>query len=149
MQRALEFMMYVAFSAAALPFAWLGLSNVFYYRAHPEMLEVRDAALEVGAILVALPFVGVALLIAVGLVLYVLRVGPLAVRVNGIILIIAWVAAFFPPETAFRSFPRLYWEALPFAALVALPWICAAVRLTFRTKRSIPPHNDVPTKLSA
>jgi hypothetical protein len=149
MRRALEPLMYVAFSVAALPLAWLGLSQLLYYRAHPEMLEVRDAALEVGAVLIALPFVGVALLIALGLAAFVFRFGPFIARVNGVILVIAWVAAFFAPETAFRSFARLYWEALPFAALVALPWVCAAVRLAFTKEKVHTTHNDVRSNLSA
>jgi hypothetical protein len=149
MRRALELLMYGAFSVAALPFAWLGLSKLFYYRAHPEMLEARDAAIEVGAVLVALPFVGVALLIALGLAIYLFRFGPLIARVNGVILVIAWAAAFFAPETEFRSFPRLYWEALPFAALVALPWICAAFRLASSKENVHTTHNDVPSNLSA
>lgn len=133
--------MYLAFSAAALPLAWAGLSNVFYYRAHPDMLGARDAALEVGTILAALPWVGVGLLIAVGLALYVLRVGPCAARINSIILVTAWLAAFLSPDTPFRSFQRLYWDALPFAALVLLPWACAAVRHP-TLKQPIP--SDVP-----
>ena len=36
--------MYVAFSAAALPFAWLGLNDIVVFQSHPEMLESRDSA---------------------------------------------------------------------------------------------------------
>ena len=134
--RRTELLMYGAFSLAALPLAWLGLRDILYYRAHPEMLEVRDAALEVWGAMAVLPLVGVGLVAAAGLALYVLRVGPLAARIDSGILVIAWVAAFYTPETAFRSFARLYWEAVPFAALVALPWVCAARRLAFGTKRA-------------
>ena len=134
--RRTELLMYGAFSLAALPLAWIGFRDILYYRSHPEMLEVRDAALEVWGAMAVLPFVGVGLLAAAGLALYVLRVGPLGARINSVILLIAWcAAAFSTPETPFRSFARLYWEALPFAALVALPWVCAARRLTSGTKR--------------
>jgi hypothetical protein len=104
------------------------LRTLLYYRAHPEMLEVRDSALEVFAATAAVQVTGIGLLVAVALALYVLVAGPLAARVNVVILVIAWLASFLAPETPFRSFQRLYWEALPFAALVLLPWICAAAR---------------------
>lgn len=149
MRRALEFSMYLAFSAAAPPPAWLGLSALSYYRAHPEMLEVRDAALEVGAVLVAMAVAGIVLLIAIGLAIYIARVGTLGARINIIVIVTAWGAAFFIPDTAFRSFARLNWEALPFAALVLVPWFCAAVRFAFRTKRSTPAQNAPPGELPA
>src|SRR5262245_47333821 len=138
MRRALELLMYLAFSLAALPFAWLGVRNILYFRAHPEMLEVRDSALELFGVVAVVPFMGACLLVAAGLALCVLWIGPRAARINSSILVVAWVALFFSPETEFRSFARLYWEGLPFAALVVLPWICAGVRLGFRTKRPTP-----------
>lgn len=149
MRRALEFSMYLAFSAAALTPAWVGLGTLSYYRAHPEMLEVRDAALEVGAVLVAMPVAGIVLLIAIGLAIFIARVGTLGSRINIIVIVTAWVAAFFTRDTAFRSFARLNWEALPFAALVLVPWFCAAARFAFRTKRSIKAQNDPPDELPA
>jgi len=128
-RRVPELLMYVTFSAAALPFAWLGLRTLFYYRAHPEMLEVRDSAPEVFSAMAAVQFTGIGLLVASALALYVLVVGPFSARVNAVILVIAWIVSFLAPDAPFRSFQRLYWDALPSAALVVLPWICAAARL--------------------
>src|SRR5262245_35100121 len=137
MQRALEWLMYAAFSAAALPAAWMGWSNLSYYRAHPEMLETRDSAPEVFATLFAVQVMMICLLVAAALALFVLRAGPFAARVSVIVLVIAWVAAFFQPETSFRSFQGLYWEALPFMALALLPWICAGARFAFPARKPI------------
>src|SRR5262245_54573573 len=89
MRRVPEFLMYLAFSAAALAPALLGLRTLFYYRAHPEMLEVRDAAVEVLAVVGAAQVMGVCLLVAVLSALYVLIVGPRAARINIIILLVA------------------------------------------------------------
>jgi hypothetical protein len=150
MRRALEFLMYLVFSVAALPLAWLGLRDIFYYRAHPEALEVRDSAPEVFAAVAAILFADVGLLIGGALALYVLWAGPRSARVNVAILVIAWLALFFlVPETPFRSFERLYWDGLPYAALVVLPWICAGVRFALKGRRPIPASNEVPRKLSA
>lgn len=127
MRRTLGVLMYAAFSLAALPFAWLGLRDLLYFRAHPEMLEARDAAVELGAALIVVKIMTAVLLVAGVLALCVLVLGPPAARLNGMILVAAWVAVFFAPDTPFNSFRRLYWEALSFAALVVLPWICAGL----------------------
>jgi hypothetical protein len=141
MRRAPELLMYAAFSAAALPCAWLGVRTLLYYRAHPEMLEVRDSAPEVLAAMGAVLISGIGLLVAAGLASYVLVVGPLAARASVGILVIAWIACFLAPATPFRSFQRLYWEALSFAALVILPWICAAARLILGSREATPRHD--------
>src|SRR5262245_52156463 len=139
MRRALEFLMYLAFSLAALPFAWFGTSSLLYYRAHPEMLEVRDSAPEALGVIAAIPFMIGALVVAGATALYFLVKGPRAARINVSILVTLWFLPFIlVPETPFRSFARLYWDALPFVALSVAPWACAAVRMALRNKAPVP-----------
>ena len=137
MRTALETVMYLAFSAAALPMAWLGVSEILYYRAHPEMLESRDSALLVFAAMSALQIMSVALALAVILAVYFLVRGPRALRYIIAVLVAAWLLAFvlgliFTPSTPFASMARLYGEAAPFVALFLIPWVCAGVRLVRR-----------------
>jgi len=134
MRPALEALMYLAFSAAALPMAWLGVSDVLYYQSHPEMLQSRDSAPVVLAAVWAAEIMKPALGLAAVLAFYLLITGPRAVRYSSAALIIAWVMAFtiaqlFVTSTPFASVARLYWDAVPFVALSILPWLCAGVRL--------------------
>ena len=128
-----EALMYLAFSAAALPMAWLGVSDILYYQAHPEMLESRDSApvvmSVVWAVYIMLPALGAAVLLALCFLLG----GPRAVRMSSLFLISAWILMFvLVPSTAFASVARLYWDAVPFVVLAILPWLCAGVRLVLR-----------------
>ena len=130
---ALEALMYLAFCAAALPFAWLGVTDLLYYRAHPDLLETRDAAPAVLAVVGALEITEYALGVAAILSLYFLIRGPRAVRISSAILVIAWILVpafclFFVPTTAFTSTARLVSDAAPFVALLLLPWACAGGR---------------------
>ena len=141
MRRALEFLMYLAFSAAALPYAWFGLSDILYYRAHPQMLEVRDSAPEVLGVVAAWPLVGTALAVGGVLALYFLATGPRSARVSSVVLLTAWLAPFLLiPQTPFRSFARLYWDGLPFMGLLVLPWICGGLGLAMRSRNPMPSH---------
>jgi hypothetical protein len=138
-----EALMYLAFFAAALPMAWLGVSEVIYYQAHPDMLEVRDSALIVPAVVWAVGLMKPALASASVMALYFLVAGPREVRINSAVLILAWVATFglaftFVTPTAFASMTRLYWDAIPFVALALLPWLCAGMRLASRRRNERP-----------
>ena len=137
MRIALEALMYLAFSVAALPMAWLGVSEVLFYRSHPDQLADRDAALLVFAAMGGLRIMTVALALAAILAVYFLLKGPRAVRHGIAALVAAWVLAFglsllFTPSTPLASMARLYWDAVPSTALVVVPWICAGVRLARR-----------------
>ncbi|MGH9868990.1 MAG: hypothetical protein ACREAA_12595 [Candidatus Polarisedimenticolia bacterium] len=138
MRRALEFLMYLAFSAAALPFAWLGVNDILYYRAHPDMLEVMDSAPEVLGVMAAIWVMGPALAAGAVLALYFLIAGPRAARVSSAVLTGMWLVPFLAiPATPARSFARLYWDGLPFVALSVLPWVCAGVRLANHDRRKL------------
>ena len=137
MRTALEALMYLAFSVAALPMAWLGVRDVLYYRAHLDQLAERDAALLVFAAMVALQIMAVACAVAAILAVYFLVRGPRAVRYSVAALVAAWIVALglafiFGRTTPFASMARLYWDAVPFAVLVLVPWVCAGVRLAHR-----------------
>jgi hypothetical protein len=134
MRTALEALMYLAFSVAALPMAWLGVREVLVYRAHPDQLADRDAALLVFAAMGALQVMTVALALAAILAVYFLLKGKKAVRYSIAALIGSWalvfcVGWFFIPSTRLASMARLYWDAVPFVVLVLVPWVCAGVRL--------------------
>ena len=133
MRPALEAVMYLAFSAAALPMAWLGVSEVIYYHGHPDMLQVRDSAQVVPSVIWAIQLMKPALALAAVAALYFLIAGPRSARVSGAVLVFAWLLTFtlawaFVTPTAFASMARLYWDAVPFVLLVLLPWLCAWVR---------------------
>jgi hypothetical protein len=137
---AFEALMYLAFSAAALPMAWVGVSEVIYYHVHPDRLEVRDSVQVVGLVFWAIEFMKPALGLATLAALYFLVAGPRAVRINSALLVFAWLLTFglafvLVTPTAFASMARLYWDAIPFVALALLPWLCAWVRFT-RFKRN-------------
>ncbi len=132
MRAVVEGFMYLAFTVAAIPFAYLGLNNLSYYRANPALLASRDAGPEVlgalgGGVLMLGP-------LAVGTIvaLYFLAVGPAELRIMSGTLVGAWVICFSmnpASGTDFRSFERLYADAYPFVALALLPPLCIAARL--------------------
>lgn len=129
--------MYLAFCAAALPMAWLGVSELLYYQAHPEMLQSRDSAPIVFAAVWAVEIMKLALGLGAILVLYFVVTGPRAVRYSSSALAIAWIltpalALFFVAATPFSSMARLYGDAVPFVALFLLPWVCGGVRFALR-----------------
>ena len=128
-RRVAEFVMYAAFSAAALLSAWLGVHNFRYFRAHPEMLEERDSAGEALALSLISPYVSTALVIGGLLALYFVAKGPRAARINIFALGIALVATLvLTPSTSFTSFARIYWDGATSVLLCALPLVCAAFR---------------------
>src|SRR5262245_7537524 len=90
MRITVEALMYVAFSAAALPLAWLGVSDVLYYRAHPEMFQYSDSAPSVFAVVGAVQLMKLGLGLAAILALYFFVRGPRAVRYSSCALVIAW-----------------------------------------------------------
>src|SRR5262245_38803009 len=119
----LEALMYLAFCAAAVPFAWQGMSELLYYRSHPEMLQTRDAATMVMGVVAALDITKPLLLLAVLLALFFLVRGPRAARFSSAGLLIAWIltialGAFAKP--GFVSVERLSWDAIPFVVLLLL-----------------------------
>ena len=138
MRSVLEALMYVAFFAAALPFAWLDVHEVLYYQAHPERLSSRDSALLVFAAMTAIRIMTPALGVAVLLALYFLVSGPRAARVSAAVLVVAWLLrfsfAYWRTPPPFASMARIYWEAVPSTVLSLLPWICAGVRLARRSR---------------
>ncbi len=132
MRTVAEGFMYLAFTVAALPFAYLGLTTLNFYQAHPELLPSRDAGPEMfGALGGGLVMLG-PLLIGGIMALYFLLVGPAELRVMSGTLMGAWVlsVSMNPVRgTDFRSFERLYADAYPFVAMALLPTTCAVARL--------------------
>jgi hypothetical protein len=139
LRRACEALMYLAFLAAALPFTWLGVSNLFYFHAHREALETRDSAVEVLSVVLAARITLIALAVAVPIALFFLATGPRAARISSTLLASAWLLYFFlvlaldaPP---FTSMARLYWDGIPFAVLAMLPMFCAGFSVAVRNRR--------------
>jgi hypothetical protein len=139
LRRASEALMYLAFLAAALPFAWLGVGNLIFFNAHREALETRDAAVEVMSAVFAARITLIALAVAVPVALFFLAAGPRAVRISSTILVFAWLFYFFlalffdaPP---LASMARLYWDGAPFAVLALLPMLCAGFRAAVTNRR--------------
>lgn len=135
---AIEALMYLAFCAAALPMARLGLGELVHYRAHPEMLQERDSAPLVMSVTAAAGFIKIGLAVALPLAVYFLVTGPAPARVSSAVLISAWLSSFVLAMVidapSFSSTARLYWDAVPFVALAALPWLCAGLRVTMRSR---------------
>ena len=141
MRSALEVLMYLAFSAAALPFAWLGVNEALYYHAHPKMLQSRDSALLVLAAVMAIDVMKATLCLAALLAVYFLASGPRDLRFIASALAMAWLATFasalVPRPQPINSMVGMYWDAATFVTLSILPWICAGIRLSRRTKPAI------------
>src|SRR5262245_9509850 len=147
MRSALEALMYSAFCAAALPMAAQALSDLLYYRAHHDMLQSRDAAPEVFAAVWAVEIMKPALGLAAILALYFLVTGLLAVGFSSSALVIAWILTpafgrFVGTSTPFASTARLYWDAVPFATLCLLPWVCGGIRFARRNARPLSSHDE-------
>ena len=137
MRGVFEALMYLAFSAAALPMAWMGVSEVIYFHAHPEQLQTRDSAFMVLSVTWGVQFMLSALIAGALMAVIFLIAGPRAVRLSSGVLASAWLLAFltaalFKPPT-FTSMARIYWDSTPFAVLALLPWICAGVRFARRS----------------
>lgn len=137
MRVVLEALMYLAFSAAALPMAWLGVTDLLYFHAHPEMLEVRDAASVVPAVFFAIKLMVPTLALAAVVALYFIVAGPRRERINSGVLVLAWVSMFpaafiLDTPTPFASMARLYWDTIPFFLLGLLPWPLAWLRFTLK-----------------
>ena len=136
LRAALEGLMYLAFFIAPLPFAWLGVNELLFYRAHPDWLQDRDAAPMVLPVLMAMKVMLPAQVLAVLLALYFLITGPRGARLGSSALVVAWVLIMalcsIVPPGPFNSFFRLYWDAVPWVALSVFPWVCAGLRLRRR-----------------
>jgi len=114
--------MYVAFSLAALPSAWLASSNVLYFRAHPEALEVRDSAGEALFSLAFAPLCVAAFAVGAVLAAYFLVTGPRAARICIAALGIVFVGALaLTPRTSFASLGRVYWDGATGVLFCVLP----------------------------
>jgi hypothetical protein len=132
-RRTIEGLMYLAFTAAALPLAWVSVHELLYYRAHPDDLQTRDTAplalVMSGVDLVMDP----ALALAAVLALYFLIRGPRPLRYASGALVLGWILMAVTPLSApFNSVKRLYLDAVPFVALSLLPLVCAFVRVRSR-----------------
>src|ERR1700733_2951961 len=72
----LESLIYGSFSVASLPFAYIGVSDLLYYQAHPDMLAARDAGPEVLGVLGGAAVMAMGLFVAGGAGLCVMVIGP-------------------------------------------------------------------------
>lgn len=124
-----ELVMYVAFSLAALPSAWLASYNVLYFRAHPEALEVRDSAGEALFALAFAPFSVAAFAVGAVLAAYCLVTGPRGARICVAALGIVFLAALaLTPRTSFESLARVYWDGATGVLFCLLPLACGLIR---------------------
>src|SRR5262245_24785610 len=104
MRRIGEFVMYAALSVAQTPAAWLALRNVFYFRAHPEALEVRDSAGEALWWIAFEPLSRTAHVLGALLALYFLITGPRGARICVAVIAFAYAGVIFlTPPTSFTS----------------------------------------------
>nr|CAP48014.1 putative integron gene cassette protein [uncultured bacterium] len=135
MRKTAEVLMYAAFAMAALPFAYIGVSDFLYFRAHPDALAGRDTAFQVVEIMAIFPFIRASLVIGCLFALYFVIMGPRILRIIGLVLIASWPLLFLVPPTLVQSSARLYCDGLPWVGLVMLPCACGVIRIV-RSRRS-------------
>ena len=125
--------MYLMFSTAAAPLAWVSLQNISYINANPDFLaQGDDRAIDDGfvASVLAIP----PLFIAVCMGLFFIIAGPRALRVAAATILLGWSAVVASALLMHDPFPSpsvaaVYMDAAPRFALMLGPILCGVFRL--------------------
>jgi hypothetical protein len=120
--RFFELLMYALFALAALPLALLEANALAFFLMNPEMIQDRDAALEVLAASMAIRYASYPFVPATLMALYFAVAGPRAVRINVAFLVLAFcVLSYLSSTFAFNTPGRLYLESASIALFAMLP----------------------------
>lgn len=137
--RPFELVMYALFALGALPLALVEFKTLAFFLMNPEMIQERDAALEVLAVSTAVQYAFYPLFPAILMAVYFAIAGPLPARINVAWLLLPFALLSYSGSTfAFNTPGRLYLEATAVAILLVLPIIFLVLR--WRATRERPNH---------
>jgi len=127
--RLFELAMYALFGLAALPLALLEANTLPFFLTNPELIQDRDAALEVLAASTAMHYAFYPLVPAVLIALYFAIVGPRPARINVALLVLPFCAlSYLSSRFGFNTPGRLYLEAIAVVIFFVLPIIFLVLR---------------------
>ena len=137
--RPFELVMYALFGLGTLPLALLETKTLAFFLMNPEMIQDRDAALEVLAASTAIHYAFYPLVPAILIALYFAIAGPRSARINVALLLLPFGALSYVSSTfAFNTPERLYLEATAIAILFVLPIVFLVLR--WQATRERPNH---------